>query len=95
MNASISLSSLLNSINTFFEKYHSTIFFTTISLLLAGAILALYLDIQSPVSDETSEPVISSSFDQKTIDEIKDLRQSSESTRNLSFPSPRSNPFVE
>lgn len=95
MNASLSLSGITTPISRFFSKYHATIFFTTIILLLAGAIFILYMTLQGPADVDTSEEVISSSFDEQTADQIKQLRESNESSRSLTFPSPRSNPFVE
>ena len=94
MNAS--LSSLTDPINKFFGKYHATIFFTFITLLLAGAILSLYLTASSTNSQVTQEgDVISSSFDQDTAKEIQTLRESNETTSDLVYPSSRNNPFVE
>lgn len=95
MNASISLSSLSTSISKFFGKYHATIFFTVISLLLAGAIFALYMTLHESAPADTETDTISSSFDQATADQIQKLRESNESRADLVFPSPRSNPFVE
>ena len=95
MNSSLSLSSITAPVTKFLEKYHATLFFTVIGLLLAGAILTLYVSIQTSETVVPSTEVISSNFDQETADKIKDLRDSNESSRDLVFPSPRSNPFVE
>ena len=70
-------------------------FFTVIGLLLAGAILTLYLTLQEKESIEEGIGTTSSSFDQETADKIQKLRESNESRADLVFPSPRSNPFVE
>ena len=95
MNASLSLSSLSTALSKFFNKYHAMIFFTVIGLLLAAAILMLYLSLQSTDTVDESTTMISSSFDQETADRIQRLRESNESRADLVFPSPRSNPFVE
>lgn len=95
MNASLSLSGIITPLNHFFSKYHATIFFTTIILLLAGAIFTIYMTLSGPAEVDTSQEVITSTFDEKTAEEIKQLRESNKSSRDLAFPSPRSNPFVE
>lgn len=94
MNAS--LSTLTGPLSRFFGKYHATMFFTFIVLLLAGAILSLYLTASNTSSqDPESVDVISSTFDQDTAKEIQTLRESNETTSNLVYPSSRSNPFIE
>ncbi len=90
-----SLSSLGEPFVKFFAKYHATVFFTVIALLLAGAIFSLYSSINDPKAPEQSVEMISAKFDQKTADKIKQLRNSSESSRDLVFPTPRNSPFVE
>lgn len=96
----ISLSALVNPLKHFIDRYHPTIFFTLIGLLLASAVFMLYLVLQIPSSpDESSAtPSISSNFsnqEKETIKQIQELRESSESSAPLKYPSPRSNPFVE
>lgn len=95
MNASLSLSAIIAPINRFFSRYHATIFFTIIVLLLAGAILNLYLTIQSPAAVDANSATISSSFDQETADKIQRLRESTESSGNFALPKTRANPFIE
>ncbi|MBI3889877.1 hypothetical protein HY312_04915 [Candidatus Saccharibacteria bacterium] len=92
-----SLSSLTTPVSHFFGKYHATIFFTAIILLLAGAILSLYLTTTQSLSAQatTDGEVVSSTFDDKTAEQIQALRESNESTTDLVYPGPRSNPFVE
>ena len=94
MNAS--LSSITTPLIRFLGKYHATLFFTFIILLLAGAILSLYLTISTADSTAAeAEVVINSNFDQKTAEQIQTLRDSNQSTTDLAYPSTRSNPFVE
>ena len=96
MNASLSLTSIITPATRFLSRYHATIFFTIVVLLLAGAILSLFLASQgSSTPDGLNETTVSSNFDQKTADQIQQLRESDESARDLDFPTPRSNPFVE
>lgn len=96
----ISLTALTNPLKRFVDRYHPTIFFAVIGLLLAAAIFLLYLVLQVPNSPDNSSatPTVSSTFsnqEKETIKKIQQLRESTESANNLTFPSPRSNPFVE
>ncbi len=94
MNAS--LSSITDPLSRFLGKYHATLFFTFIILLLAGAILSLYLTTSSTGTQSIEgEAIVSSTFDQKTAEQIQVLRDSNESTSDLVYPTPRSNPFIE
>ncbi len=92
----VSLSSILVPVTAFFSRYHATMFFTFISLLLSAAILNLYLTTQTtnPNSSVVGD-TISADFDQKTANKIKELRDSNESPQELVIPKPRGNPFVE
>lgn len=87
--------SMTNSFRRFFEQHHPVIFISVLSLLLAAAIFALYQVLT--LSTDTVTPTTStiSSFDKKTVEKIKQLHLSSDPSSNLTFPSPRSNPFVE
>jgi predicted PurR-regulated permease PerM len=96
----ISLSALTNPLKHFVDRYHPTIFFAIIGLLLAAAVFLLYLVLQIPSTpdENAATPSISSTFsnqEKETIKQIQELRESSESASDLTFPSPRSNPFVE
>jgi hypothetical protein len=96
MNASLSLSSLTGPLSRFFGRYHATIFFTIVVLLLAGAILSLYLASANttPTSGDTTG-VISSNFDKTTEQEIEQLRDRNEPVNELQYPRNRANPFIE
>jgi hypothetical protein len=88
------LYSLVTGIKTLFAKHHPVIFITIVGLLLAAAVFSLYqiLDITSaPTTPSSTTPV----FDKATVDKIKKLHDSSDTTENLVFPTPRSNPFKE
>ena len=96
----ISVSSFMTPLRHFVGRYHPTIFFAIVGLLLAGAIFLLYQTLQIPNTpdDSVATPTISSNFsaqEKETIKKIQQLRDSNESATALSFPSPRSNPFVE
>lgn len=96
----ISLTALTNPLKHFVDRYHPTIFFAIIGLLLAAAVFLLYLVLQIPnsPSDNAAAPTISSNFsnqEKETIKQIQELRESTESATTLSLPTPRSNPFVE
>lgn len=90
-----SLSSLIAPINRFIGKYHPTIFFAFIGLLVASAIFMLYLILQPPETAPVAPPTISRTFDQETVKKVQQLRESNEAATALNFPSPRSNPFIE
>ncbi|RYX79182.1 hypothetical protein EON76_00465 [bacterium] len=92
-----SLSSLTVPINKFFGKYHLTIFLTTLGLLLAVAVFLLTLTLQdTPATDSATSPeTISRTFDNDTIKKIENLRRSDESPQSVTFPAPRTSPFVE
>ncbi len=95
MNSSLSLTTITEPAGRFLGRYHATIFFTVIILLLAGAILTLYLSVSTTKGTESVQgEIISSTFDQETANEIQQLRDSDETATSLIYPS-RSNPFVE
>ncbi len=79
---------------TFILRHHPTLFLVTILLLLVGAAYSLYLVIYE-TPEATTPPDTLTSFNQKTIDQIKSLRSSTDGVDKLTFPTPRSNPFVE
>ena len=58
-------------------------------------IQAALRSVQSQTWQEWEAIVVDDGSSDKTADKIKDLRDSNESSRDLVFPSPRSNPFVE
>ncbi|MFZ1360605.1 MAG: hypothetical protein WAS27_01050 [Candidatus Saccharimonadales bacterium] len=95
MDTSLSLSSIGKPFAHFLANYHATIFFTVIGLLLAGAIFSLSMSVQNSEAPAQTTETISASFDQETAAKIKQLRSSSESSRDLVFPAPRNSPFVE
>ena len=82
-------------IRTFFGQHHAVIFATAIGLLLSLAIFSLYEVLVLPTSEPTTQSSVVDKFDQKTIDKIKTLHDSSNGTSSVTLPSPRPNPFVE
>ena len=92
-----SLSSIGQPITQFFDKYHPTIFFSVIGILLAAAIFILFT---SSSIDQNATPTgsqaISSSYDKQTAEKVEKLQQSSDQeTAGITLPSPRQSPFVE
>jgi len=88
------LYNLTANIKAVFAKHHPVLFISFVALLLAAAIFSLYqvLDITTaPASDNSTV----TGFDKVTADKIKKLHDSSDSSENLVFPTPRSNPFME
>ncbi len=85
----------LNAIKKFFGKHHPVIFIAVTLLLLAGAILSLYLIVDQTLSAPLESTSTVADFDQETIDKIKELQNSDDSAEPLIFPTTRINPFVE
>lgn len=79
---------------TFLLRYHASLFIVSIFILLIVAASSLYL-ITTTSTTTTAADNIVTGFNQKTVDQIRNLRDSTDSPDKLVFPSPRSNPFVE
>ncbi len=79
----------------FFSRYHMVTFILLSCLLLVVAVYLLFAVIESTNASPTNASSTITGFDQKTIDKIKDLRDSNSGTAQLQLPSPRSNPFSE
>jgi len=80
---------------TFLMRHHPTIFIISLLLLFTIAVSSLYLITTMSTTATTLPDSTSTGFNQKTVDQIKNLHDSVESADKLVFPSPRSNPFVE
>ena len=90
------LYTLLNPLRAFVQRHHPIMFISFVGLSLAIGILSLYdvLTVTFETPDASQSTI--SSFDQRTVDKIKNLHDSSNSTVNtLVFPTPRANPFIE
>lgn len=79
----------------FFSRYHLVTFILLACLMLAVAVFLLFGVIESTNTQSTNVSSTITGFDQKTIDKIKNLRDSNSGTAQLQLPSPRSNPFSE
>ena len=95
MNASVS--SITQPITQFFEKYHPTIFFTVIGILLAAGILMLFMASSINDSDPSlvKDQAISSNYDKDTAEKIKNLHQRDDNLSEITLPTTRQSPFVE
>ncbi len=83
-------------VRRFFAKHHAVVFVSISTLLLALAIFMLYNVLTTATSDSTTTQTSSlGGFDQQTIDKIKKLHDSSDSSDTLVFPSSHPNPFAE
>jgi hypothetical protein len=85
---------MMNTIRTLLARHHPILFIIVLSLLLGLGVYSLYevLSITSSTGGVSSI----TTFDKKTIDKIKNLHSSTDSNdTTLTFPTPRSNPFVE
>lgn len=80
----------------FLKRHHPVIFTVVALLILSGIILSLYLVIDQTLHQDTQpEADISSNFDEKTIENIRQLQTSKDAKSTLELPSSRSNPFTE
>ena len=79
----------------FFSRFHLVTFVLVASLLFIVALILLVTVVESTTTTPTGVGSTISGFDQKTIDKIKNLRDSSGGNAELQLPSPRSNPFSE
>jgi hypothetical protein len=79
----------------FLGRYHAVMFIASVSLILAYATFLLYQVVQTTsVQPDITKSSIAG-FNQKTIDKIKNLHDSSATSSTVTLPSPRSNPFSE
>lgn len=86
----------INGFKKFVGRHHPVIFIASMGLALAACVGLLYwVLVLTSVDDSTTTSTITS-FDQETIERIKNLNISTNSAgATLTLPSPRSNPFVE
>ena len=86
----------LKKFQRFIGHHHPIIFFIIITLLLSVAIFSLYQIFTTSFAKSTETAPTIGSFDKKTIERIRSLQTSSNSSdETLVFPTPRSNPFNE
>jgi hypothetical protein len=87
---------MFGSIASGFQKYSVTIFFVVLTGGLAAAVLILNstLSEASDTSGYTSS-LDATTFDQTTIDRVKQLHTSSEPVPAATVPAGRTNPFSE
>ena len=95
MNISISADSIKKFIINSLHRYHVVLF---VIIVLGGlAVMVFFLNlvlIRSSESDGYTSSSNNASFDQQTIDRIKDLKEADDSSSQLDL-SGRSNPFIE
>lgn len=96
MNKDINISAIVQGIVGVFKRYNLTIFMIVLAGGLGTAVVMLNNTLQksSDTSGYTSNLDITS-FDQATIDRIKQLHTSKEFTGEVTLPSGRINPFAE
>lgn len=91
----ISLTAIKKTIVTLLHRYHVVLF---VVLVVGGlVVMVFYLNtilIQSGQSDGYTSTSNNATFDQTTMDRIKELRTANENQSQLDF-SGRSNPFIE
>lgn len=88
-----SLDSIKQPISSFLQRYHLIIFIVVVIGLLIFVMFQINSIIQSSSSDNATAPV-SQKFDQTTMDKIRNLHSSGNSTEPLKLTG-RYSPFVE
>lgn len=90
------LYSLTQGLQNFMKRHHPVVVITLICILLGAAIYMLVL-VQLEGLNSSQPPASTiTGFDKTTVEKIKSLQESEEQdTKELKFPSPRSNPFSE
>lgn len=95
MNMNISLDSIKKMFATFLHRFHVIIF---VVIVLGGvAVSILVLNNIVILSTDTSEytQTTEATFDQETIEKVKNLKTSDQSGDELDLSDGRVNPFVE
>jgi hypothetical protein len=93
------------SLNRFFtplvsgiKQYHTTILTIVIAIVIGVAVVRLYqvviVSTDKGVEGYAPTQKADATFDQKTIDRVKNLKTASDTSDNLTFPK-RPSPFVE
>jgi hypothetical protein len=90
------VSSLIKPIVAVFQRYSLTIFIVVLTTGLAIAVLMLNTIVQQ-ASDTSNYKggTTSTTFDQVTIERVKQLHSSSDFSNQVTLPSGRINPFSE
>lgn len=96
MKGDIDFKSTTTALGNFFQRFHSIVFFGIIGIALAVALLIVVNTLTTPGSgssggQQLSSPDSPSSFDQNTINTLRQSQNSNQSS--LSIPSGRINPF--
>lgn len=92
----ISLTSIKKMVIDILHRYHFILFIITIAGSLVIVIFLLNnIIVTSSSSNGYTSPSDSASFDQSTIDRIKQLKTSAENDGQLAPTQGRTNPFVE
>lgn len=84
------------STHNFVKKHHAILFISLLAVIVAYAITSFYqaltISFEKPINTNSTIQ----NFDQKTVDKIKNLHDSSDtSVGPIVLPSPRANPFSE
>jgi len=96
MNKDVSFKSIIEGLAEVFKRYNLTIFMIVLAVGLGTAVLLLNNTLQkSSDTSGYSSSLDITSFDQTTIDKIKQLHTSTEFTGGVTLPAGRINPFGE
>lgn len=88
------MSKAINPVEKIFNRYHVVTFFLLVLLVLGAAIIVCYQQYDTATTPDSSAVTskVPSSFDTKTIDQVKKLHRSSDPIE-VQLPSGRINPF--
>lgn len=95
MNQSLDFAAIGTSLANFLKRFHAILYFVLVGIGIGICMITIISIINlSSQADATSE-AISSTFDQKTIDRIRQL-ESRDNTTPIDIPTnQRTNPFVD
>lgn len=94
MNTQLNL--IANNVRTFLKTHHAILFISIVSLLLGVAVFSLYQVLSDALATPAGSNTTIQPFDQKTVDRIKRLHDSSDvGSETIILPSSRPNPFGE
>ncbi len=98
MNKSPDISMSLKPVGRFFQRFHLTIFIVVIVGGLAYAVVSLYnvlSDASSIPAQTTAVTATPTSFNQATIDRLKQMYTSDNAPSSITLPAGRINPLGE
>lgn len=91
MNLSLTPQQLIASVAQFLHRFHVIIF--TLVVVGALSVATFMLSTVTTKQDQAMPAPEQTTFDKSTMDKVRSLRKSSESSQTLTLPSGRTDPF--